>query len=92
MLDDKLAAPFHAWPHRFRMIGRKWSDEVKLDAVQGHAPDTEGKKYGQFAPLVLHKEIVKVDPSRVEGECHPAAFKHAVCERGACASRWNAAT
>ena len=68
VLEDDLAAPFHGWRHRFRTVGRDCGiDEVKLSAIQGHAPDTEGKKYGKFKPGVLFREIKKLKRCLVEG-------------------------
>ncbi len=68
VLEDELAAPFHGWRHRFRTVGRDCEiDEAKLSAIQGHAPDTEGKKYGKFKPGVLLREIEKLEPHLIEG-------------------------
>ena len=41
-------------------------DLIKLDAIQGHAPRTEGEKYGKFPPKVLLPEILKHPRYKVE--------------------------
>ncbi|MHC2103580.1 DUF6538 domain-containing protein [Methylobacterium sp. CM6246] len=41
--------PNHGWRHRFKTIGRRVGiDPGILDAIQGHAPRTEGEQYGRY--------------------------------------------
>lgn len=60
-VDDENVQPNHGWRHRFKTIGRAVGmDSAKLDAIQGHAPATEGDKYGEFLPNALKPEIDKI--------------------------------
>ncbi|WP_020091128.1 DUF6538 domain-containing protein [Methylobacterium sp. 285MFTsu5.1] len=60
-VDDPNVQPNHGWRHRFKTVGRSVGiEEAKLDFIQGHAPDTEGRKYGRFLPAALKPEIDKV--------------------------------
>lgn len=53
--------PNHGWRHRFKTEGRACGiDPIKLDAIQGHAPATEGDKYGDNPPRVTAPEIAKL--------------------------------
>jgi hypothetical protein len=53
--------PNHGWRHRFKTEGRACGiDPIKLDAIQGHAPATEGNKYGDNPPRVTAPEIAKL--------------------------------
>ena len=57
---DPTVAPSHGWRHRFKTKGRACQmNPVYLDAIQGHAPRTEGEKYGMFPVEVLVPEILK---------------------------------
>jgi integrase len=60
-IDDPKVAPNHGWRHRFKAIGLKVDmKERVLDAIQGHAPRTEGEKYGGKVPAdVMYREILK---------------------------------
>lgn len=59
-IDDPLVMPNHGWRHRFKTIGRKVKmNWLILDAIQGHAPRTEGEKYGVVPPDVMYSEILK---------------------------------
>jgi integrase len=59
-IDDPLVMPNHGWRHRFKTIGRKVKmNWLILDAIQGHAPRTEGEKYGVVPPDVMYPEILK---------------------------------
>jgi integrase len=47
-VDDPEVQPNHAWRHTFKQIGhRAGITERVLDAITGHAPPTEGRKYGE---------------------------------------------
>jgi integrase len=58
-ISDELVAPNHGWRHRFKTKGRKVMDWMILDAIQGHAPATEGGRYGEVLPDVMHPQIIK---------------------------------
>jgi integrase len=46
-VDDKHLSPNHAWRHTFKLIGsRAEISEAYLDYICGHAPATEGRRYG----------------------------------------------
>lgn len=52
VVPDERVAPNHGWRHRFKSCGLDLGIEGRvLDIIQGHAPDTEGKKYGRDALL-----------------------------------------
>jgi integrase len=47
-MDLRGVSPNHAWRHTFKRIGRRAEiDNVTLDAICGHAPSSEGDKYGE---------------------------------------------
>ena len=50
--------PNHGWRHSFKTRGRRGGmrDSI-LDAIQGHAPQTEGRKYGGFKVDVMAQEM-----------------------------------
>ncbi|GJE19487.1 DUF6538 domain-containing protein [Methylobacterium marchantiae] len=60
-VNDPNVQPNHGWRHRFKTVARiSGVDSTKLDYIQGHAPSTEGKKYGHFPPRSLKPEIDKI--------------------------------
>lgn len=60
-IDDPNVAPNHGWRHLFKTRGRDAGIAGdKLDAIQGHAPSTEGGKYGRWPPSVLVRDIEKI--------------------------------
>nr|WP_162479018.1 DUF6538 domain-containing protein [Bradyrhizobium sp.]CUT16546.1 Integrase CDS [Bradyrhizobium sp.] len=59
-IKDPTVAPNHAWRHRFKTVARKVKmDREVRDAIQGHAPRTEGEDYGEVPPDVMLPEILK---------------------------------
>lgn len=53
--------PNHAWRHRLKTQGRLVGmDLATLDAIQGHAPKTEGEKYGEWPVAALYRELTKL--------------------------------
>lgn len=53
-VDDPNVDPNHGWRHRFKTIGRTAGiQEMILDAIQGHAPTNESRKYGRVKPSVM---------------------------------------
>ena len=57
-IDDVGVDPNHGWRHRFKTRGRtgRMRDSI-LDAIQGHAPKTEGGKYGGFTLAAKAQEM-----------------------------------
>ncbi|GJE27509.1 site-specific integrase [Methylobacterium organophilum] len=57
-IDDVGVDPNHGWRHSFKTRGRTGGmrDSV-LDAIQGHAPQTEGRKYGGFTVEAMAREM-----------------------------------
>ncbi|GJE83207.1 site-specific integrase [Methylorubrum thiocyanatum] len=57
-ITDVGVDPNHGWRHSFKTRGRQGGmrDSV-LDAIQGHAPDTEGRKYGGFTVRMMASEM-----------------------------------
>lgn len=55
---ERGVQPNYGWRHRFKTVARncRMRDEVR-DYIQGHAPRTEGEKYGEFSAEVLRREI-----------------------------------
>lgn len=60
-ITDTRIKPNHAWRHRFKSVCRDvpLKDEIR-DMIQGHAPRTEGEKYGDLWPQVCLREISKL--------------------------------
>jgi integrase len=59
-IKDERVQPNHGWRHRFKTIGRaSGMDWIKLEFIQGHAPRTEGEKYGEVTPSAMLAEIQK---------------------------------
>lgn len=53
--------PNHGWRHRFKTTARlSGLDRAAADMMQGHAPRTEGDKYGEWPPRVLLPEVEKL--------------------------------
>jgi integrase len=47
-IDDPELSPTHAWRHTFKQLAdRNGMSERVSDAITGHSPQTEGRKYGQ---------------------------------------------
>ena len=60
-IEDPSVAPNHGWRHRFKTEARGRRIQLGLvDAIQGHAPATEGGAYGAYPPRVLGPEIEKL--------------------------------
>ena len=58
--DDRIS-PSHAWRHWFKTKGRTAGiPEVYLDVICGHAPATEGGKYGDYEAPALLREIERL--------------------------------
>ncbi|WP_296721195.1 tyrosine-type recombinase/integrase [Erythrobacter sp.] len=57
----EVQSPNHGWRHRFKTQGRQVKmDAAALDAIQGHAPKTQGEAYGEWAMETLRAEVEKL--------------------------------
>ena len=57
-IDDVGVDPNHGWRHSFKTRGRACRmPEAVLDAIQGHAPRTEGGRYGSVKVDVMAREM-----------------------------------
>jgi integrase len=66
--DPRLKRPLHSLRHRFMTLARRASiEEQYVEAIAGHSPGTQNRKYGDFPADVLHREIQKLDAQVVEG-------------------------
>lgn len=53
--------PNHGWRHRFKTVARAVRmDTEARDAIQGHAPQTEGQAYGEWPLDALRVEVEKL--------------------------------
>lgn len=53
--------PNHGWRHRFKTTARAVRmDSEARDAIQGHAPQTEGQAYGEWPLDALRAEVEKL--------------------------------
>ncbi|HMP55334.1 MAG TPA: tyrosine-type recombinase/integrase [Novosphingobium sp.] len=56
----EVQAPNHGWRHRFKSLARRVGmDPEARDAIQGHAPKTEGQAYGEWPLDALKAEVEK---------------------------------
>lgn len=63
-VTDTNVQPNHGWRHRFKTIGRERGvNETTLDAFTGHAPQTEGAKYGEQGTLKAMVRAIALFPS-----------------------------
>jgi integrase len=57
-ITDPAISPNHAWRHRFRTVCDDVGIEQKyVNAVCGHAPGSEGERYGERSATALRREI-----------------------------------
>jgi integrase len=60
-VTDEDIGPNHAWRHWFKSKGRSADiSDSYLDAICGHAPANEGKRYGKYEAKTLLREIEKL--------------------------------
>lgn len=60
-IDDDGVDPNHGWRHRFKTVGRRAGiDPSLLDAIQGHAPRTEGEHYGRYPVEAMFEAICRL--------------------------------
>jgi integrase len=66
-VSDLGVDPNHGWRHRFKTTGRRAGiDPAVLDAIQGHAPRTEGERYGRHPIETLFEAIRRLPEYRVD--------------------------
>ena len=66
--DGRLTKPLHALRHRFMTCARRAGiEEQYAEQIAGHGPKGMNRRYGEFTPEVLHREVSKLEPSLVEG-------------------------
>lgn len=70
----EVQSPNHGWRHRFKTQARKVGmDAEARDAIQGHAPKTEGQAYGEWPLDALRAEVEKLPRyeilAREDGTC-----------------------
>ena len=57
-VDDPDVAPNHGFRHRFKTTARRVGMDAEIrDAIQGHAPRTEGEVYGEYPVEVLKRAV-----------------------------------
>lgn len=57
----EVQSPNHGWRHRFKTLARRVGmDPEARDAIQGHAPKTEGQAYGEWPLDALKVEVEKL--------------------------------
>ncbi|SFT29266.1 tyrosine-type recombinase/integrase [Methylobacterium sp. yr668] len=65
-VSDLGVDPNHGWRHRFKTVGRRAGiDPAVLDAIQGHAPRTEGERYGRYPVEIMFEAIRRLPEYRV---------------------------
>jgi integrase len=77
-------APNHGWRHRFKTVAKRVRMDPEIrDAIQGHAPRTEGEKYGEVPLEAMWTEILRLPRYEVA----PPVGPKPVTERSKEASR-----
>ena len=60
-IDDPTVYPNHGWRHRLKTLRRRYGlDKEIIDAIQGHAPLTEGDGYGESEVPAMYREIMRI--------------------------------
>ncbi|HEX6957772.1 MAG TPA: DUF6538 domain-containing protein [Ferrovibrio sp.] len=68
IVPDPNVAPNHGWRHRFKTECRRVRiDREVRDAIQGHAPRTEGEGYGEMPLEAQAEELRKFPRYKVDG-------------------------
>jgi integrase len=71
-LDDPAVDPNHGWRHRFKTVAKSVRMDAEIrDAIQGHAPRTEGERYGETPIDAKWKEILLLPRYDVEPPVGP---------------------
>ena len=66
-LSDPGIKPNHAWRHRFKSVSYGLMEERTVDAIQGHAPATTGRAYGEPSLKALAAAIAVIPRFDVPG-------------------------
>ncbi|NGP16545.1 site-specific integrase [Devosia aurantiaca] len=66
-ITDPEISPNHAWRHRFRSLLMNRVHPQVLDGIDGHAPASEGQKYGRVWPEVSLAAVSLIEPYRFDG-------------------------
>ncbi|OYX66146.1 MAG: hypothetical protein B7Y88_04390 [Sphingomonadales bacterium 32-64-17] len=67
-VDDPNVPPNHGWRHRFKTEARRVGmDAETRDAIQGHAPRTEGEGYGNMPIEPIWAAIRKLNRYKIGG-------------------------
>lgn len=80
-IDDLDVWPNHGWRHRFKTDARPLMQEMYIDAIQGHAPKGQSRKYGDFPARQLAVEIAKMPRQKVEAPLARAVPPPLLAER-----------
>lgn len=68
VVTDPRVAPNHGWRHRFKTVGLEAGiDHRILDAIQGHAPRSNGEGYGDVTLRVIAAAIARLPHYDVKG-------------------------
>lgn len=60
IVKDEGVQPNHGWRHRFKAVALSVGMDSRLaDAIQGHAPSTEGGRYGDNTPAAQALALAK---------------------------------
>lgn len=66
-VTDPNVWPNYGWRHRFKTEARRAGIDPEIrDAIQGHAPRTEGEAYGVMPIEVIWKAIMKLPRHKIE--------------------------
>ncbi len=59
--EDEHIDPNHAWRHRFKRLAFRFGIQEKIaDQIQGHAPATVGRRYGEAEMLDMYAAVRKI--------------------------------
>ena len=59
--DDEHIDPNHAWRHRFKRLAFRFGIQEKVaDQIQGHAPTTAGRRYGEAEIIDMYAAIRRI--------------------------------
>lgn len=68
VVTDPNVQPNHGWRHRFKTIAMEVDMMPRvMDVIQGHAPRTEGERYGDVTAKVMAREMAKLPRYEIEG-------------------------
>lgn len=68
-VDDPDVSPTHGWRHTFKLLAERAGISEKIsDAITGHAPANEARKYGRPTVEDMANALKKFPRYRIEGE------------------------